>query len=200
MKTKIKILAVLSIAVLGFMAFKPLDKKVVLIDAGHGGYDVGKDLYGFEEKAITEAIARKIKEQNNNENVEIVLIRDGDMSMNLTDRVTIINKLKPDLVLSIHINANSNMKANGVGAYISSNKTFYDESKKMAEIAVDKITSTGKLSKRQINEAPFHILKYANCSMVHLEIGFLSNENDRNYITSEDGQNEIASKILESLN
>ncbi|HEU0126953.1 MAG TPA: N-acetylmuramoyl-L-alanine amidase, partial [Flavobacterium sp.] len=155
MKTKIKILAVLSIAVLGFMAFKPLDKKVVLIDAGHGGYDVGKDLYGFEEKAITEAIARKIKEQNNNENVEIVLIRDGDMSMNLTDRVTIINKLKPDLVLSIHINSNLNMKVNGVGAYISSNKAFYEESKKMAVIAVDKITSTGKLTKRYVSEAPF---------------------------------------------
>ena len=126
----------------------------ILFDAGHGGYDSGVNKYGFEEKTITESIARKIKEQNNNENVQIVLIRDEDISMNLTDRVTIINKLKPDLVLSIHINSNSNMKANGVNAYISSNKTFYDESKKMAEIAVDKITSTGKLTKRYVAEAP----------------------------------------------
>lgn len=199
MKKEIKILAVLSLVLFSFFAFKPVDKKVVLIDAGHGGYDSGVNKYGFEEKTITESIARKIKEQNNNENVEIVLIRDEDMSMNLTDRVTIINKLKPDLVLSIHINSNSNMKANGVNAYISSNKTFYDESKKMAEIAVDKITSTGKLTKRYVAEAPFHVLKYANCSMVHLEIGFLSNENDRSYITSEVGQNEIASKILEAV-
>ena len=199
MKTKIKFLAVFCLAIFGFMAFKPLDKKVVLIDAGHGGYDAGANKYGFEEKNITEAIASKIKEQNHNENVEIVLIRDGDMSMNLTDRVTIINKLKPDLVFSLHINANSNEKANGVGAYISSNKTFYDQSKEMAENVVDKISSMGKLKKRYISEAPFHILKYANCSMVHLEMGFLSNENDRNYLTSEKGQTEIADKILEAL-
>lgn len=199
MKTKIKFLVVFCLAIFGFMAFKPLDKKVVLIDAGHGGYDAGANKYGFEEKNITEAIASKIKEKNNNENVEIILIRDGDMSMNLTDRVTIINKLKPDLVFSLHINANSNEKANGVGAYISSNKTFYDQSKQMAENVVDKISSTGQLKKRYISEAPFHILKYANCSMVHLEMGFLSNENDRNYITSEKGQNEIAVKILEAV-
>ncbi|MCP2026459.1 N-acetylmuramoyl-L-alanine amidase [Flavobacterium sp. HSC-32F16] len=200
MKTKIKFLAIVCLAVFVFMAFKPLDKKVILIDAGHGGYDSGVNKYGFEEKNITEAIARKIKEQSNSENVEIVLIRDGDISMNLTDRVTIINKLKPDLVLSLHVNSNSNMKANGVGAYISSNKAFHDQSKEIAEIAVNKIVSSGKLTKRYISEAPFHILKYANCNMVHLELGFLSNENDRNYITSEEGQNEIANKILESLN
>lgn len=200
MKTKIKVLVVFCWVIFGFMAFKPVDKKVVLIDAGHGGYDAGADIKGFEEKTITVAIARKIKEQSNSENVEIVLIRDGDMSMNLTDRVTIINKLKPDLVLSLHVNSNSNMNANGVGAYISSNKAFHDQSKEIAEIAVDKITSTGKLTKRYVAEAPFHILKYANCNMVHLDLGFLSNENDRNYITSEEGQKEIANKILESLN
>ena len=32
-----------------------------------------------------------------------------------------------------------------------------------------------------------------------LEVGYLSNVNDRNYITSEKGQNEIAEKILEAV-
>lgn len=200
MKKKVKILAVLCTVVFGFLAFTPLNKKVVVIDAGHGGYDVGADIKGFEEKAITEAVASKIKELNKNENVEIILLRDGDTSMDLRERTTIINKIKPDLVISLHVSSTTSDKPNGVSAYISSNKTFNEQSKKTAENVVDKITSAGKLGKRYISEAPFHILKYANCSMVHLEIGFLSNENDRNYITSEEGQNQIATKILESLN
>ncbi len=199
MKTKIKFLAIVCLAVFGFMAFKPVNKKVILIDAGHGGYDVGKDLYGFEEKAITETVATKIKEQNKDVNIKIVLIRDGDTSMDLKERVSIINNLKPDLVLSLHVNSNSNMEANGVDAYISSKKTFYDQSKEIAEILVNKITATGNLKKRRISEAPFYILKNAECSTVHLELGFLSNENDRNYITSDKGQTEIAEKILESI-
>lgn len=200
MKNQIRILAVLGVLLFGSLAFTTIDKRIIAIDAGHGGDDFGVNVNGFHEKSITVAVAKKIKELNKNENVEIVLIRDGDTSMDLREKTNIINNLKPDLVISLHVNSNSNTKANGVNAYISSNKTFYDESKKMAEISIDKITSTGKLAKRYVSEAPFYILKNANCSMVHLELGFLSNENDRNYITSEDGQNEIASKILESLN
>ncbi|MFG4000755.1 N-acetylmuramoyl-L-alanine amidase family protein [Flavobacterium aquidurense] len=200
MKKEIKILAVLGVILFSFFAFKPLEiKKTIVIDAGHGGYDVGKDLYGFEEKTITEAVAKKIKELNNDANVEIVLIREGDISMELKERVSIINNLKPDLVISLHVNSNSNMQANGVQAFIPSNETFKDKSKEIAEIIIDKLTATGNLLKRNTTEAPFYILKNANCPVMTLEMGFLSNEKDRNYITSEKGQNEIAAKILEAV-
>jgi len=201
MKTKTKFLGFLTfLALFVVVAFKPLeDKKTIVIDAGHGGYDVGADLYGFEEKAITETIAKRIKEQNNSADVEIVLIRDGDISMELKERVSIINNLKPDLVISLHVNSNSNMMANGVQAYVPANEIFKDKSKAIAEIIIDKIAATGNLVKRNTTEAPFYLLKNANCPIMTLEIGFLSNEKDRNYITSAKGQNEIASKILEAV-
>lgn len=200
MKKRIKISAIFGVLLFGLLAFTTIDKKVIAIDAGHGGYDAGADILGIEEKTITEAVAQKIKEQNKDSNIEIVLIRDGDTSMDLRERTNIINKLKPDLVISLHVNGNSNTIANGVSAYISSkNKTFNEQSREMAENVVDKITSTGNLAKRYISEAPFHILAYAQCPMVHVEMGYLSNEKDRNYITSEKGQDEIASKILEAV-
>jgi N-acetylmuramoyl-L-alanine amidase len=202
MKTKIRILGLLSAAVLLLVcfAFRPLEeKKIIVIDAGHGGYDVGKDIYGFEEKQITETVAKQIKELNNDANIEIVLIRDGDISMELKERVSIINNLKPNLVISIHVNSNSNPMANGVQAYVPSNETFKDKSKEMAEIIVDKLVASGNLAKRNTTEAPFYLLKNANCPIMTLEIGFLTNEKDRNYITSAKGQNEIAAKILEAV-
>lgn len=202
MKTKIRILGLLSAAVLLLVcfAFRPLEeKKIIVIDAGHGGYDVGKDFYGFEEKQITETVAKQIKELNDDANIEIVLIRDGDISMELKERVSIINNLKPNLVISIHVNSNSNTMANGVQAYVPSNETFKDKSKEMAEIIVDKLAATGNLAKRNTTEAPFYLLKNANCPIMTLEIGFLTNEKDRNYITSAKGQNEIAAKILEAV-
>lgn len=202
MKTKIRILGLLSAAVLLLVcfAFRPLEeKKIIVIDAGHGGYDVGKDVYGFEEKQITETVAKQIKELNDDANIEIVLIRDGDISMELKERVSIINNLKPNLVISIHVNSNSNTMANGVQAYVPSNEIFKDKSKEMADIIVDKLAATGNLAKRNTTEAPFYLLKNANCPIMTLEIGFLTNEKDRNYITSAKGQNEIAAKILEAV-
>jgi len=202
MKTKIKILGLLSAAVLLVVcfAFKPIEeKKIIVIDAGHGGNDFGAKMYGFQEKLITETIAKKIKALNKDSNLEIVLLRDGDHEMELSERVSIINNLKPDLVVSLHVNSNMNMSANGAEAYVPSNEMFHEKSKESAVIVIDKMTEDGNLNKRKVTEAPFYILKNANCPVMTLLIGFLSNEKDRDYITSEKGQNEIALNILEAV-
>lgn len=199
MKTKIKVLVILSAAVFGLFAFKSLDtKKLIIIDAGHGGDDHGTTVNGLQEKIIVETIAKKIKAQNKNENLEIVLLREGDHLMELSERVSIINNLNPSLVISVHINASRDVTKNGVDAYISSNKAFYDQSKENAEAIVEKI-GTEFLVKGTVKEAPFYILKNSNCPAVTLELGYLSNQNDRNYISSEKGQGEIAAKILEAV-
>ncbi len=200
MKTKIKILVFLSVAVFGTFAFKSTDaKKIIVIDAGHGGDDSGASLEGLQEKIIVETIAKKIKDQNKDGNLEIILLREGDKSMDLKERTLIINKLKPALTISLHINSNSNLDANGVGAYIPSDKRFYDQSKEIAEIVIDKLAATGNLKKRKVSEAPFYLLKNAECPIMTLEVGYLSNQKDRNYISSDKGQDEIAAKILEAV-
>lgn len=198
MKTKIKISVVLGI-VLGLFAFKSIEsKRIIVIDAAHGGSDFGATLAGTQEKIIVESIAKKIKSQNSNDNLEIVLLREGDQFMELGERVSTINKLNPNLVISLHINSSKDSNKNGVEAYISSNTKFYDQSKISAEKVLEKIT-TENLSKGKVSEANFFILKKSNCPAVSLEIGYLSNEKDRKYVSSEKGQNEIAAKILEAI-
>lgn len=201
MKTKTKILGVL--AVLGLFvifAFKPLnDKKVIVIDAGHGGHDSGAMIDGFEEKAIVEKIGKKIKALNKDENVEIVLLRDGDHFMGLSERVSVINNLKPDLVVSLHVNANKDTEKSGLEVYVSNkNEQFKQVSTMKAEKLLSNI-SNQSLAKGEVKEAPFYIMKNSNCPAVLIELGYLSNDKDRNYITSENGQNELATKILESV-
>lgn len=199
MKTKIKILVILSAVVFGLFAFKSLEaKKIIVIDASHGGDDFGATLNGLQEKTIVETIAKKIKAQNKNENLEIVLLREGDHFMELSERVSIINNLNPSLVISLHINTSENFSKNGVHAFVYSKSKFYNESKTNAEILVDKVAGD-YFSKSEVKDASFYILKNSNCPAMTLEVGYLSNVNDRNYITSEKGQNEIAEKILEAV-
>lgn len=201
MKTNIKISGILSAALLLFclFAFKPIEeKKVIVIDAGHGGHDFGADVLGFQEKVISDAIAKKIKAFNTDDNLEIILIRDGDISMDLQKRVSIIKSFNPDLVISLHVNASKDISTNGVDAYVSSTNGFYEKSKESAERIVNEI-SGANLSKRKIGEAPFFVLKNSNCPAITLQMGFLSNKNDREYLTSEMGQNEIATKILKAI-
>lgn len=201
MKTKTRILGILAVVGLfAIFAFKPLDdKKVIVIDAGHGGHDFGAVKYGIEEKTIVENISKKVKALNKDANVEIVLLRDGDHFMELSERVSIINNLKPNLVVSLHVNANMSSEKNGIEAYVSSKNEKFKE---VSTVSAEKLLSTisnKSLAKGKVKEAPFYIMKNSDCPAVLLELGYLSNDADRDYLTSEEGQNEIATKILESV-
>ncbi|OCB69471.1 N-acetylmuramoyl-L-alanine amidase [Flavobacterium piscis] len=203
MKTKFKVLMLLGAAVflIGCFAFKPVEaKKIVVIDAGHGGHDLGAKIYDFDEKTIVEAISKKIKESNKNENIEIVLLREGDHFMELSERVSIINNLKPNLVISLHVSSTLNDgKKDQMDAYVSSkNEKFKQESIESAEKLLSNI-SNESLTKGKVKEAPFYIMKNSECPSVLLELGYLTNEKNRDYITSAKGQKEIASKILEAV-
>lgn len=183
----------------GAMSFTtPANKKLIVIDAGHGGHDVGAT-HGFHsEKEITSKIAKKIKSLNTNDNVEIILLRNDDEFKSLADRVDAINNLNADLVLSLHVNKNPNETASGIEAFVSEENAKYEDSKAHAEELVS-ILSTEKIKSRGVKMAPFMVLKKSNTAAVALELGFLSNTSDREYLTSDLGQNEIASKISSYL-
>lgn len=205
--SKTRALIMQSLAVLGLLtiflsfAFKPLplsNKKTIVIDAGHGGKDSGAQIGIEQEKKIVENIANKINLLNGKDDIEIILLRKDDSFMELNERVSKINKINPSLVISLHVNASKNQNENGVNAYVSKQNVFYEKSKESAENLVDKI-SNEKLARGEVKDANYFVLKNSKCPALLVEIGYLSNENDRTYLISENGQNEIANKIIEFI-
>jgi len=195
-----KILALLSLClVVVLLSFTSLNnKKLVVIDAAHGGHDNGAAKNELYEKDIVEQIAKKIFQKNDPSKVEIVLLRDTDNFISLEDRINTINELNPDLVISLHTNYHSENNKSGVEAYVSAKNSQYEASTEQARKLIEAI-SNEKLQSRGVKQANFMILRKSNCPTISLELGFLSNENDRNYLTSEEGQNEIATNIIKSI-
>lgn len=192
---------ILGISLLAFtMSFTtPGTKKLIVIDAGHGGHDIGST-YGFHsEKEIVSKIAKKIASLNRNSEIEIVLTRNNDEFSSLQERIDKINGLQPDLVLSLHVNQSKNETASGIEAFVSEGNEKYEDSKAQAEELVA-LLATDKLKSRGVKTAPFAVLKKTKTAAITLELGFLTNPEDRSYITSDSGQKEIAEKILGYLN
>jgi len=205
--SKTRTLVMKSFAVLGILtlfllfAFKPLplgSKKTIVIDAGHGGEDTGAQIGAEQEKKIVENIAKKISRLNSKDEIEIILLRNDDSFVELSERVSKINKINPSLVISLHVNSSENLNQNGVHAYVSKQNGFYEKSKESAENLVDKISSE-KLARGEVKDANYYVLKNSKCPALLVEIGYLTNENDRNYLVSENGQSEIANKIVEFI-
>lgn len=147
----IKLLA-LSLASTAILSFTPISKKIIVIDAGHGGNDLGANRNGVLEKDLVLKIAQQIKETNNKDGkYEIVLTRDSDTDTSISQITEQINKLNPEMVISLHINSTpeKDTPKNGHEIFVQNNA----ESKKLAE----KLSE--KLGECTINEESLHILK-----------------------------------------
>lgn len=197
MKNTVKFLSLVGLLMLtlSFTSNPTHEKKIIVIDAGHGGKDSGVSLDGFSEKIITEEIAKKIQLLNKDDNFQIVLLRDGDNFIEINDRVIKANEIKPDLLISIHVNSTDDVMKKGAEVYVSSKNEFYKVSSELAEKLINSLASPNK-----VKNANFHIIKDVVCPSFLLEVGFLSNVDDKTYITSDAGQNEIATIILGLLN
>jgi N-acetylmuramoyl-L-alanine amidase len=96
----------------------------VAIDAGHGGEDPGaRGRSGTQEKDVTLAIARKLKERIDREpNMRAVLTRDGDYYIPLHVRVQKARRVNADLFVSIHADAFVKPHARGSSVFALSER------------------------------------------------------------------------------
>ncbi len=92
---------------------------LVVIDAGHGGKDVGAiSIDGRHEKDVTLAIARAAAaELRKSGKVRVRLTRDTDIFIPLGGRVSIARQARADLFISIHADSAGNPAARGASVY-----------------------------------------------------------------------------------
>lgn len=175
-----------------FLSFTPVNKKVIVVDAGHGGNDNGVVYGNIAEKDITMNIAKEIKKFNDGQNeYEVILTRDSDTYPSLSDRTAMINKLNPGIVISLHVNSSPQKESSDQGTEVFVQNT--ENSKQLAK----KISK--KFDVRKVEERNLHILRETKAPAVLVELGFINNTKDRAYITSEKGQKEIAQKFTEII-
>lgn len=199
---------------------KTASEEVLLIDPGHGGIDSGAvGSGGTSEKHINLSIGLFIKEMAEIDGWKVIMTRIDDRELSpgegkqsirgfktadILGRKEIIEKAKPKLAVSIHLN--SFKQDRGVrGA-----QTFYPaigeaeivkESKALAEIVqqslvegIDDGTNRVALSKSDVL-----LLKNPLVPIVIVECGFLSNPDEEVLLRREDYQREIAKHIYRGI-
>jgi len=182
----------------------------VVIDPGHGGkYTGARNDNGLAEKDIDLSIAKKIKELSGEYNVNIVLTRSKDelvgnatnLKEDLENRMDITNNAKPDLFVSIHVNATPQTITTRTGfeAYITlkkeDNKARMLSSAILTELkgiyAVDEI-----IKQRAVG---VYVLDKNSFPAVLIQCGYISNAKDVAFITNPANQEKVARKILEGI-
>jgi N-acetylmuramoyl-L-alanine amidase len=181
----------------------------VVIDAGHGGMDKGASSpNGTFERDINLQIARFLKFEFEIRGVGVTMTRETDACLaapaarnkkrsDMDARRRIIERIRPDLVISIHLNIfPGDSSVRGL-------QTFYDKSGTTSKIFAEAIQAEYNRSplatKRHAKTGDYYILDSTSFPAVLVECGFLSNPDDEKLLNTTEYQRIIAHYIASAI-
>lgn len=202
-------LFIVSLCAIGFVRAidVPLFGKVIYLDPGHGGLDPGAIYKDLKESDINLSISKKLQVELEKLGAIVYLTREGDYDLavpntinrkrsDLSRRGNLINKSECDLYLSIHLNAETSSTWRG-------GQVFYDDinekNQLLAKIIQDEFRKS-LYSRRKIKEiTDMYLSKRVKVPGVLLEIGYISNPNDRYLLKQDSYQKKVSKTIINAL-
>ena len=103
----------------------------VCIDAGHGGKDGGAQGATVSEKWIALDVANRVAQKLQNSGMNVVMTRDSDYFIELSERANIANQTGADMFVSIR-RRNSSCSARVIGVSIPTSPLYSLQSSVLA--------------------------------------------------------------------
>ena len=174
-----------------------------MIDAGHGGPDVGTDaavrLYGVQlyEKTANLAIARAVANTLRLRGAEVRMTRDTDAAVSLDSRVYMANHLKPKLFVSIH--ANSLGQTSRRGFLVLRPAAASADSLAAAATVERHLAAIGMDGEVRKDVRGLRVLRKTTCPAILVETAYLSNRYDARMLATSQGRTRIATAIADAV-
>ena len=170
------------------------DKKKVVIDAGHGGTDVGATSGGIYEKDITLDVAKRVEKLLKQKGYQVVMTRPDDTYVSLQDRVAISEQNDPDIFVSIHVNSSVRPEITGVETHY-----YHQESMALAQTVHSSFASAVQSPNRGLFKSKFYVINHTTVPAILVEIGFISNSGERAQLIGEKRKQATAKSIADGV-
>ena len=183
--------------------FKLSDEMQVILDAGHGGIDVGKTgVNGEKEKDINLEMSKKIKRFLSDSNVTVKMTREGDERLADSQREDL--KARTDimnggalLAVSIHQNSYRDPAVSGAQVFYY---TGSEEGRTAAGMIQAELNALAPDNEKEIRaNDSYYILKNTRIPTVIVECGFLSSYTEAEKLADDEYQNRIAEAVSEGI-
>ena len=168
---------------------------VVVIDAGHGGYDRG-GIPGqrVAEKIMTLDVAQRLHKVLEKNGYRVVMTRDSDVFVPLGTRVAIANSYANAIFVCIHFNSARRIGASGIETY------FYSrESLPLASAIHYYVAGGAPSSNRGVRRRGFYVLRRTRVPSVLVECGFLTNPTEAQYAQTDSYRQKLAEEIAQGV-
>lgn len=190
----------------------PLSGKIIILDPGHGGIDGGaSSASGLLEKDISLELALTLRDYLQEAGAFVILTREEDRDLaqldtakvrsrkveDLKERVRMINTSNADFYLSIHLNAIGASQWRGAQSFYNraiENSDFL--AKHVQQEMVRNLENTTRKAKPIHN---VYLLQHAEIPGTLVEVGFLSNPDEAQELSTEEYQQKVAASIYEGV-
>lgn len=181
----------------------PVENKVVIIDAGHGGFDPGKaGVNGENEKIINLKIAEYLQQYLEQSGAVAIITRNTDEALgdskksDMSVRKDIANNSNGDILISVHQNSFTSQSVHGAQVFYYKSS---EEGKKLAEnIQASLCNSLGSERVAKSN-SDYYVLRTTEIPAAIVECGFLSNYSDEQKLNDDEYQQETAWAIYKGI-
>lgn len=194
----------------------PVGRRLAVIDPGHGGADPGVKISDtISEKDVTLAIAVALeRELAKTGDIQVRLTRSDDRLMTTAERVKAVQEWKPDLFVSIHVNAGFGKGSTGYELYFPgfsgnapasegeggilqgmTRNQYLNSSVRLAQAIQRNLEGVFPRKGRGLRDAPIPILRGLALPAVVVEVGFATNPDDGRKLADENVQKAVAQAL-----
>lgn len=178
----------------------PTTNQIVVIDAGHGGFDPGAiGVSGVEEDDINLAIALKLQKFIEQSGGLTVMTRVDNQGIGNTKREDMrIRKLIRDssngnIFISIHLNSFPQSTCKGAQSFYANDENSKQLAEKIQKNLVDLLDKDNARIAKKLTDV--YLLKNVTIPSVIIECGFLSNSKEEKLLQDSKYQSKIAMAI-----
>lgn len=178
---------------------KPLNNIKIMIDAGHGGTEIGTiGCLGTKEKDINLKLAQKLKSELEKLGAQVYMTREEDENVGLYERVTKTNENNADIFISIHNNAFSDSSA---GKDISGTEIyyFYPQAKSLANSIMKGINEYAGTKNNGVKGESFAVIRNSQAVSILLEVAYMINPPEDEKLMDEQFQDNVIKGIIKGL-
>ncbi|WP_414575255.1 N-acetylmuramoyl-L-alanine amidase [Anabaena sp. CCY 9402-a] len=178
---------------------KPLSGIKILLDPGHGGKESGAvGPTGYLEKDVNLVVSKLLRDELVKKGATVVMTRETDQEVSLPERQAIINREEPAIALSIHYNALPDAgdaeNTKGVGMF-----WYHTQAHSIAIFMQNYLVEKLGRPSYGVFWNNLALTRPAAAPSVLLELGFMSNPNEFEWVTNPQEQKKLAKTLAEGI-
>jgi N-acetylmuramoyl-L-alanine amidase len=172
--------------------------KRIVIDPGHGGTDPGVEVGGLREADLVWDLARRLEGRMKATGMEALISRGPGHGPTEAERAAFANNAGANLFLSLHCDQNPSPHAQGVASFHfgTGNGTTSTVGELLAGFIQRELAARTGLRDCRTHPKTWEILRLTRCPAVRMEIGYLTNPDDRRRLGDPAFRDVVAEGIL----